>query len=138
MGAATRSVSTPPRSPPADIATGWTENRSVPSKARKWVVAALADITTVLPFPLLSLDSDNGSQSISYHLLRWCGERQITFIRSRSDNSNDGAHVEQRNWAVVRTVVGYHRYDTPAELLLLNKIWTLQSTGRTTSWPSRS
>jgi len=35
--------------------------------------------------------------------------------------------VEQKNWAVVRTVAGYHRYDTPAELLLLNKIWVLQS-----------
>jgi hypothetical protein len=41
--------------------------------------------------------------------------------------ANDGAHVEQKNWAVVRTVVGYHRYDTPGELLLLNKIWVLQS-----------
>jgi len=35
--------------------------------------------------------------------------------------------VEQKNWAVVRTVVGYHRYDTAAELVLLNKIWVLQS-----------
>jgi len=26
--------------------------------------------------------------------------------------------VEQKNWAVVRTVVGYHRYDTAAELAL--------------------
>ena len=41
-----------------DIATGWTENRSVPNKARKWVVAALADIAKVLSFPLLGLDSD--------------------------------------------------------------------------------
>ena len=24
-----------------DIATGWTENRSVPNKARKWVIATL-------------------------------------------------------------------------------------------------
>jgi hypothetical protein len=51
----------------------------------------------------------------------------LTFTRSRPGNSNDGAHVEQKNWAVVRTVVGYHRYDTPAELLLLNKIWVPQS-----------
>ena len=28
---------------------------------------------------------------------------------------------------MVRTVVGYHRYDTAAELLLLNEIWQLQS-----------
>ena len=41
-----------------DIATGWTENRSVPNKARKWVIAALEDIAKVLPFPLLGIDSD--------------------------------------------------------------------------------
>ena len=110
-----------------DIATGWTENRSVQNKAQKWVVAALADIEKVLPFPLLGVDSDNGSEFINDHLFRWCADRELTFTRSRAGNSNDGAHVEQKNWAVVRTVVGYHRYDTPAELLLLNKIWVLQS-----------
>ncbi len=110
-----------------DIATGWTENRSLRNKARKWVIEALADIGRVMPFPIIGIDSDNGSEFINYHLLEWCEQRQITFTRSRPGNSNDGAHVEQKNWAVVRTVVGYHRYDTAAELLLLNKIWVLQS-----------
>ena len=110
-----------------DIATGWTENRSVQNKARKWVVAALEAIAKIMPFPLLGIDSDNGSEFINHHLLEWCEARKLTFTRSRPGNSNDGAHVEQKNWAVVRTVVGYHRYDTPAELLLLNKIWVLQS-----------
>jgi len=41
-----------------DIATGWTENRSVPNKARKWVIAALEDVAKIMPFPLLGLDSD--------------------------------------------------------------------------------
>jgi hypothetical protein len=110
-----------------DIATGWTENRAVQNKARKWVVAALEDIAKIMPFPILGVGSDNGSEFINHHLLEWCQKRKITFTRSRPGNSNDGAHVEQKNWAVVRTVVGYHRYDTPAELLLLNKIWVLQS-----------
>ncbi|MBX4172000.1 transposase family protein, partial [Rhodococcus sp. DMU2021] len=110
-----------------DIATGWTENRSVPNKARKWVLAALEEIAGILPFPIRGVDSDNGSEFINHHLLAWCEQRQITFTRSRPGNSNDGAHVEQKNWAIVRTVVGYHRYDTPAELLLLNRIWVLQS-----------
>lgn len=110
-----------------DIATGWTENRSVPNKARKWVIAALQEIAKIMPFPLLGVDSDNGSEFINHHLLTWCEQRKVTFTRSRPGNSNDGAHVEQKNWAVVRTVVGYHRYDTAAELLLLNKIWVLQS-----------
>jgi hypothetical protein len=60
---------------------------------------------------LIGVDSDNGSEFINWHLLRWCEQNQTTFTRSRSGNSNDGAHVEQKNWAVVRTVVGYYRYD---------------------------
>ena len=80
-----------------------------------------------MPFPLLGIDSDNGAEFINHHLLAWCEDRKITFTRSRPGNSNDGAHVEQKNWAIVRIVVGYHRYDTAAELLLLNKIWALQS-----------
>jgi hypothetical protein len=72
-------------------------------------------------------NSDNGSEFINHHLLDWCEQRQITFTRSRPGNSNDGAHVEQKNRAIVRTVVGYHRYDTAAELALLNQIWILQS-----------
>nr|WP_236054803.1 transposase family protein [Mycobacterium sp. SM1] len=110
-----------------DIATGWTENRSVPNKARKWVLAALDDIAKTMPFPILDVDSDCGSEFINYHLLAWCEQRQVTFTCSRSGNKNDGCYGEQKNWAVVPTVVGYHRYDTKAELLLLNKIWTLQS-----------
>ncbi len=80
-----------------------------------------------MPFPILGVDSDNGSEFINDHLLQWCQGRQITFTRARPGNKNDGCHVEQKNWAVVRTVVGYHRYDTAAELLLLNEIWQLQS-----------
>jgi hypothetical protein len=110
-----------------DIATGWTENRSVPTKARKWVMAVLDDINVVMPFPIRGIDSDNGSEFINFHLLDWCDKHQITFTRSRVGNKNDGCHVEQKNWATVRTLVGYHRYDTAAEVLLLNKIWTLQS-----------
>jgi len=110
-----------------DIATGWTENRSVPSKAAKCVLAALNDIAYRIPFPILGVDSDNGSEFINIHLLQWCQRHQITFTRARPGNKNDGCHVEQKNWAVVRTVVGYHRYDTASELLLLNEIWQLQS-----------
>ena len=110
-----------------DIATGWTENRSVPDKTGKCVLAALNDIAAKMPFPILGVDSDNGSEFINDHLWRWCQKRQITFTRARPGNKNDGCHVEQKNWAVVRTVVGYHRYDTAAELLLLNEIWQLQS-----------
>jgi hypothetical protein len=109
-----------------DIATGWTETRSVRNKAQKWVFAAIKDATAAFPFPILGIDSDNGSEFINWELLTWCKQENLTFTRSRSGNKNDGAHVEQKNWHIVRQTVGYHRYDTAAELELLNRIWALQ------------
>jgi hypothetical protein len=109
-----------------DIATGWTETVSVRNKAQKWVFAAIREATAAFPFPILGIDSDNGSEFINWELLRWCQQENLTFTRSRSGNKNDGAHVEQKNWHIVRQTVGYHRYDTPAELALLNRIWELQ------------
>lgn len=49
--------------------------------------------------------------------------QKVTFTRSRPGNKNDGAHVEQKNWARVRELVGNYRYDTEAELAKLNEIW---------------
>lgn len=108
-----------------DIATGWTVNRSVKNKAEKWVFEALMHVSRVFPFPILGIDSDNGSEFINHHLFDYCLANTITFTRSRASHSNDGAHVEQKNWTHVRELVGYLRYDTPAELTLLNEIWEL-------------
>ncbi|WP_161884779.1 integrase catalytic domain-containing protein [Marisediminicola antarctica] len=108
-----------------DIATGWTVNRSVRNKAEKWVFEALMHVRRVFPFPIIGIDSDNGSEFINHHLFDYCVANKITFTRSRASHSNDGAHVEQKNWTHVRELVGYHRYDTPAELTLLNEIWEL-------------
>jgi Integrase core domain len=110
-----------------DIATGWTESRTVRNKAAKWVFAALVEIQAAMPFPVLGLDSDNGSEFINHHLLRWCQDHQITFTRSRPNNSNDGCHVEQKNWAVARRTAGYWRYETAREMAVLNQIWTALS-----------
>ena len=110
-----------------DIATGWTVNRSVRNKAQRWVFEALEHVIDQFPFPIIGIDSDNGSEFINDHLLRWCTEHKITFTRSRPGNKNDGAHVEQKNWSRVRELVGYYRYDTAAELAKLNEIWALDA-----------
>jgi hypothetical protein len=107
-----------------DIATGWTETRTVRNKAAKWVFGALVEIQANFPFPVLGIDSDNGSEFINQHLLRWCLDNKITFTRSRPNNKNDGAHVEQKNWTVVRRTAGYWRYETAREMAVLNQIWT--------------
>ena len=99
-----------------DIATGWTINRSVKNKAAIWVFEALSYVIGQFPFPILGIDSDNGSEFINAHLLAYCDEHEITFTRSRPGNKNDGAHVEQKNWTHVRELVGYLRFDTEEEL----------------------
>ncbi len=58
-------------------------------------------------------------------MFNYCKENRITFTRSRAGNKNDGAHVEQKNWTHVRELVGYLRFDTDAELEVLNEIWEL-------------
>jgi hypothetical protein len=108
-----------------DIATGWTVNRSVKNKAAIWVFEAMKHVAGQFPFPILGIDSDNGSEFINAHLFNYCKENRITFTRSRAGNKNDGAHVEQKNWTHVRELVGYLRFDTDAELEVLNEIWAL-------------
>ncbi|MGH9079810.1 MAG: integrase catalytic domain-containing protein [Acidimicrobiales bacterium] len=111
-----------------DVATGWTVNRSVKNKAAIWVFEALIQAADQFPFPILGIDSDNGSEFINAHLFHYCKENRITFTRSRAGNKNDGAHVEQKNWTHVRELVGYLRFDTDAELEVLNEIWELDQT----------
>ena len=72
---------------------GWKENRSIRNKARKWVTDALDGIEKSMPFPLLRIDSENGSEFINHHLFNWCEKRKLTFTRSRRGNSNDGARA---------------------------------------------
>jgi hypothetical protein len=108
-----------------DVFTGWTINRSVKNKAAIWVFEAIEHVISQFPFPILGIDSDNGSEFINYHLFNYCTEHEITFTRSRAGNKNDGAHVEQKNWTHVRELVGYLRFDTDKELSLLNEIWAL-------------
>jgi hypothetical protein len=106
-----------------DVYSGWTETKAVRNKAQVHVFAALLEIRKSLPFALLGLDSDNGSEFINNHLSRYCQHEGLTFTRSRPYRKNDSCFVEQKNWTVVRQSMGYARYDTPEELDLLNEIY---------------
>ena len=106
-----------------DIASGWTETEAVQNKAQMHVFAALKELRACLPFALLGVDSDNGGEFINGQFLRYCQGEHITFTRSRPYKKNDNCFVEQRNNSVVRRAVGYYRFDTPEQLLLLNRLY---------------
>jgi hypothetical protein len=107
-----------------DLATGWTECLALANKTQFAVSQAIGVLRQNLPFPLLGLDSDNGSEFINDTLYRYCLSEQITFTRSRPYQKNDQAHVEQKNWSVVRHTVGYDRLESPEEMSLLGSIYS--------------
>ncbi len=108
-----------------DVATGWTECFGVWGKGQAAVFAALQAVRARLPFPLLGIDSDNGSEFLNAHLVRYCEREHLTFTRSRPYWKNDQAHVEQKNWSVVRKLIGYDRYESEAALAHLNAVYAL-------------
>ena len=95
-----------------DVATGWTECMVLSQRSQRAVAAAMVQLATRLPFPLLGIDCDNDSAFINGTLKRHCEQHQITFTRSRAYKKNDQAFVEQKNGAVVRTNIGYRRYSS--------------------------
>jgi hypothetical protein len=106
-----------------DVASGWTECRPVWGKGQERVGGAVHKIRQRLPFPLLGLDSDNGSEFINQHLFSYCQREKVTFTRSRSYKKNDSCHVEQKNGNVVRRLVGYDRYASKAAYQSLGRIY---------------
>ncbi len=108
-----------------DVASGWSECIGVWGKGQDRVGAAVHQVRQRLPFPLLGLDSDNGSEFINQHLYSYCRRERITFTRSRSYKKNDSCHVEQKNWSVVRRLIGYDRYSSRAASEALNRVYHL-------------
>ena len=108
-----------------DVKVQWTEQVAVFNKAQVHVFAGIERIRGRLPFPLLGIDSDSGSEFINAHLYRYCTSEQITFTRGRAGRKNDNPYVEEKNDSVVRNWVGYGRYDTQAQVDTLNELYEL-------------
>jgi len=106
-----------------DLCTGWTDVTALLHRSQQAVSQAIHLMRQRLPFLLLGIDSDNGSEFINDLLYRYCLDEKITFTRSRPYRKNDQAHVEQKNWSVVRHTVGYDRWETEQELALLESIY---------------
>ncbi len=106
-----------------DVATGWTECAPLRTKGQHETLTRLKGIIARLPFELLGLDSDNGSEFLNYHLLRFCQEEGVLFTRCRPYHKNDQCRIEQKNASVVRRHTGYARYDTDKQFALLFRLY---------------
>jgi len=108
-----------------DIATGWTVSTAFMGKSERFCVAAIDEVKPTLPFSILGIDSDNGSEFINGNLMRYCKRNAITFTRSRPYKKNDSAHIEQKNWDVIRKMIGYGKFDTYEQLDIIKRIESL-------------
>ncbi len=113
-----------------DPVIGWTMLRTIANNAFVHVHAALEWISAQAPVPPAGLDFDNGSEFMNWGVIAWCDKHDIPITRGRPYQHNDNAHVEQRNGDWVRRHAFRYHYQTPAELALLNELWTLVMTRR--------
>ena len=105
-----------------DLATFWVEPITPSGRGQHAVLEALKTVQERLPFPLLSIDSDNDSSFINDLMQRYCQQEHIAFGRSRPYRKNDQAHVEQRNWSIIRQLIGYDRFERDA-VPAFNALW---------------
>lgn len=108
-----------------DVATTWTELQPIWGLHHQRVSSAVHHVRTRLPFPLREWHSDNGSEFLNAHLLGWCRREGVRFTRGRAYRKNDQAWVEQRNWLLVRRLVGYDRYSSRAAFTVLQRLYPL-------------
>lgn len=94
-----------------DVATGWTECLPLLCKSGEEVLRSLTVARRLLPFALLGLDTDNGSEFLNEGLLTYCKNEKITFTRGRAYKKNDQCFVEQKNGSIVRQLIGYDRFE---------------------------
>lgn len=112
-----------------DVATGWSERVAMLGRSYRVMEDGFRRILIRLPFPLQHVHSDNGSEFINDHLLRFWRNQEgaPTLSRGKPHHKNDQRFVEQKNSTLIRAYLGYERFDTVVQVrflnLLYNKMW---------------
>ena len=108
-----------------DVATGWSERVAILGRSYRVMEWAFRYILARLPFPILELHPDNGSEFLNQHLIRFFHEQVsgADLSRSRPYHKNDNRKVEQKNSTLVRALIGHDRLDTVEHTGLLNQFY---------------
>jgi len=110
-----------------DIDSTWTENRAIFTKKALEVRRQFTDFDHSLPFELLAVNTDSGSEFLNTPMVQFMrremGRKPITFTRSRPYQKNDNCYVEQKNFTHVRELFGYERIDDLRLVQMMNDIY---------------
>ena len=106
-----------------DVVTGWTETVTVRSRARRWIIEGHDRILGNFPYPVKGINYDGGSEFVNYEMVDYAKLHNYQMTRSRPYRSNDNAHVEQKNYDIVRKNAFRYRYDGDEAKGVLNELW---------------
>jgi len=107
-----------------DYQTYWLGLRAQMNKGQRVTVKSLLYIRKhQLPFDMLSVHPDTGSEFINWHLKEICDSLNIEMTRSRPNHKNDNMCVEERNGHIVRKKIGYIRIDCQEAVDVLNEYY---------------
>ena len=108
-----------------DVATGWSERVAVMGRGQCAMEAGFKHILGRVPFPLVELHPDNGSEFFNAHLVRFWKESVVGvhLSRSRPYQKNDNRFVEQKNDTLVRQYFGDLRFDRCEEIEAMNALY---------------
>ena len=110
-----------------DVATGWSERYAILGRSGLVMQDAFCVLNHRLPFPIREIHTDNGSEFLNSHMLRFWPKLvpSILLTRNRPWRKNDSRFVEQKNFSLVRAYVGYGRYDTVEQTWAINYLYEL-------------
>jgi hypothetical protein len=110
-----------------DVATGWSERVAVLGRSYLVMKDAFQRILARLPFPILEIHPDNGSEFFNHHMLRFWNEAipGVQLSRSRPYHKRDNRFVEQKNSSLVRGYLGHERLDSVTQTVAVNHLYNM-------------
>jgi hypothetical protein len=106
-----------------DVPTLWDITHAQWNKGQVATKDSLSYIKSKLPWVMLEVHPDTGSEFINWHLKTWCDMNDISMTRSRPDHKNDNMYVEERNGHIIRKYIGYTRLDCIQAVDALNAVY---------------
>ena len=108
-----------------DVATGWSERVAVMGRGQRAMEAGFEHLLSRLPFAIVELHPDNGSEFFNSHLVHYWKEKVVgvQLSRSRPYQKNDNRIVEQKNDTLVRQYFGDLRFDRPEQIEAMNALY---------------
>lgn len=106
-----------------DVAVLWHSFAAQWNKGQEETQKSLSRIKQKVPFKILGMHPDTGSEFINYFVKDWSDKEEIELTRSRPYHKNDNAYVEQKNGHVIRRFLGYARIDNKEVISIMNEMY---------------